>query len=211
MNDVSRTERELAQCLKRRRRIKSIQAAISRDQKQQVKFLTTKDAEMLTRFFPEADMRKLDEIEEFHRKLAKALKDEYRQAESSIQDDLDVIDTKIAELKSKLADLGKPTSILTRQACRAAFLAPRREDSSSPHAELRPPPWCWHPYPRKSASSPPMRRIAESRGIRPPESMRARVPASILAIDRSSSWCATPSNWRPLVPTCDLFPTQTNL
>ena len=110
-DDVSRTERELAQCLKRRRRIKSIQAAISRDQKQQVKFLTTKDAEMLTRFFPEADMRKLDEIEEFHRKLAKALKDEYRQAESSIQDDLDVIDTKIAELKSKLADLGKPTNV----------------------------------------------------------------------------------------------------
>ena len=43
------------------------------------------------------------------------------------------------------------------------------------------------------------------------ESMRARVPASILAIDRSSSWCATPSDWRPLVPTCDLFPIQTNL
>ena len=47
----------------------------------------------------------------FHRKLAKALKDEYRQAESSIQDDLDAIDIKIAELKSKLADLGKPTNV----------------------------------------------------------------------------------------------------
>ena len=110
-DDISRIERELSQCLKQRQRIKSVQAAISRDQEQQVKFLTLKDAEMLQRFFPEADVRKIDEIEEFHRKLAKALKDEFRQAESSMQDDLNAIDAKIAALKGKLAELGKPTNV----------------------------------------------------------------------------------------------------
>lgn len=61
----------------------------------------------LERFFPNEDFRALEEVEGFHRRLSKVLRDEYKEAERNLATSYTVLNNEIVKLKDELAEIKK--------------------------------------------------------------------------------------------------------
>lgn len=61
----------------------------------------------LERFFPNEDFRVLEEVESFHRRLSKVLRDEYKEAERNLAISYAVLNNEIVKLMDELADIKK--------------------------------------------------------------------------------------------------------
>lgn len=64
-----------------------------------------KDFENLQQFFPEVDLRKLSEIEQFHKQLASVLRKEFTESSKSLQSMVDLISDNISDLEAKISDI----------------------------------------------------------------------------------------------------------
>ncbi|GFH40266.1 DUF2326 domain-containing protein [Lactococcus insecticola] len=64
-----------------------------------------KDFESLQHFFPETNIRKLSEIEQFHKQLASVLKKEFNETSKNLQSMVDLISTNISDLELKISEI----------------------------------------------------------------------------------------------------------
>ena len=65
----------------------------------------------LERFFPNEDFRALEEVEGFHRRLSKVLRDEYKEAERNLATSYTVLNNEIVKLKDELAEIKKVPNV----------------------------------------------------------------------------------------------------
>ncbi len=65
----------------------------------------------LLRFFPEVNLKRIEEIEGFHKQLASILKKEFSEAEENIQTTLALIETEIAQIEASIAQIAKTTDL----------------------------------------------------------------------------------------------------
>ena len=70
-----------------------------------------KDFELLQQFFPEANVKKLEDVENFHKKLDKVLKTEFKTKTTSLQEMIDLIAKQIAHLELKITNIGDITNV----------------------------------------------------------------------------------------------------
>lgn len=75
------------------------------------KLKTSKDFRKLTEFFPDANIKKLREIEEFHSKLNDALKKERFEQRASLRQSITALDEAITSLQEDIADLGTSSNL----------------------------------------------------------------------------------------------------
>ena len=71
----------------------------------------TRGYEELQRFFPNADIQRIDAIESFHRKLSGILKTEFTEEIKQLQTSLDLIDTEIKSIETEISDISKLTTL----------------------------------------------------------------------------------------------------
>lgn len=67
--------------------------------------------EDLQRFFPSVDLLRIEAIEEFHKRLAGILKDEFSEAEDNLRATIDLIDTELATIEASIAEIGAVTDL----------------------------------------------------------------------------------------------------
>lgn len=67
----------------------------------------------LLEFFPNADIKKLEEIDSFHEKLSDILAEEYEEALEEYKSELDDVQTEIKSLESQIADFGNGEDFTT--------------------------------------------------------------------------------------------------
>jgi len=60
---------------------------------------------VLQQFFPEVNLRKLSEIEQFHKQLASVLRKEFTESSKSLQSMVDLISANISDLEAKISDI----------------------------------------------------------------------------------------------------------
>lgn len=77
------------------------------------RFRITKDFGRLLEFFPDANLKRLEEIELFHEGLTRNLAEERSSQSLRLQDEIDVIDREIASIESEIKEMGS-TSNLTK-------------------------------------------------------------------------------------------------
>jgi len=70
-----------------------------------------KDFELLQQFFPEADIKKLEDIEDFHKKLDKILKNEFKSKATNLQKAIDLVASQITELKIQITGISSSPSL----------------------------------------------------------------------------------------------------
>lgn len=64
-----------------------------------------KDFESLKTFFPDADIKRLSEIEQFHKQLSSVLKKEFKESAANLQAMMDLVQKQIADLEDKIKTL----------------------------------------------------------------------------------------------------------
>ena len=70
-----------------------------------------KDFTELEKFFPEINLKRIEEIEQFHMNLADVLKGSFKEKEKSLQKMIDPIVEEIAQLEMKIAEIGRAPSV----------------------------------------------------------------------------------------------------
>lgn len=65
----------------------------------------------LLRFFPEVNLQRIEDIEDFHRKLAGILKKEFSETEENMQATLALIETEMAQIEAKITQMAKTTDL----------------------------------------------------------------------------------------------------
>lgn len=99
---VASAKRNLSSLRRRRTQLRSKLALIC-DEKEIEPFKSTNAYNELKEFFPGVDIRHIEEIEEFHRKLSRVLSKERKEAERDIQNDIDEINELIRTEEQRLA------------------------------------------------------------------------------------------------------------
>ncbi len=74
---------------------------------------TTKDFEILKSFFPEVDIKRVEEIESFHNKISKVFKKQAAEEKNVLQRQLDDINDSIKQLENKLVTLSDNSKLST--------------------------------------------------------------------------------------------------
>lgn len=65
----------------------------------------------LLRFFPEVDLRRIEAIEGFHKKLAGILKKEFSESEENMKAALDLIEAEMAQIETSISEMAKMTDL----------------------------------------------------------------------------------------------------
>lgn len=74
-------------------------------------FKSTKEFSELLKFFPNADIRRLEEIESFHAGLVKALSRERRQELESIEASIEELDAEISRVQEEIRSVGSASNL----------------------------------------------------------------------------------------------------
>lgn len=101
---VASTKRNLSSLRRRRTQLQSKLVLIC-DEKDIEPFKSTKAYSELKEFFPGVDIRHIEEIEGFHRKLSRVLSQERKEAERDIQNDIDEINRLIYAEEQRLENI----------------------------------------------------------------------------------------------------------
>ena len=59
----------------------------------------------LSEFFPEADIKHIEEIDAFHRQLKSVLKSQYKDNQKKLNDALELLDMQISVLEKEVSDI----------------------------------------------------------------------------------------------------------
>lgn len=102
-DEIAMHNRQIAEC-------ENILSAMRRDQSATSKKFA-KDFNELSKFFPSADIRKLEEIETFHEKLQVVLSDELKKQEDEYTNTINICKTRIAEIEVDIDKLSEKTNL----------------------------------------------------------------------------------------------------
>ena len=70
-----------------------------------------KDSEKLQQFFPSINMKKLEDIEDFHRKISEFLRSEFKEKKANLQSILDLSSQRISQLELQVTELGNTPNV----------------------------------------------------------------------------------------------------
>lgn len=104
-------------CLRRRRTMLSSQRKMMEADAELGRFRKTKDFEKLLRFFPDANLKTLEEIEAFHEKLTRNLSEERRSQANRLEGEIEAVESKISAVEDAIRETGS-TSSLTKAVLR---------------------------------------------------------------------------------------------
>lgn len=76
-----------------------------------IKFKKTKEFNSLVEFFPSADVKRLDEIETFHKKIILALESERKEQKEFLQTMVQELDQEVHSIETEIAHLGAASSL----------------------------------------------------------------------------------------------------
>jgi hypothetical protein len=76
-----------------------------------IRIASPKELEALHAFFPSADMKKMEDIEEFHKDLQKILKSETAEERKKTEESIDLYNNEIEELENELKESSIPSSV----------------------------------------------------------------------------------------------------
>ena len=97
---LAELKRQIANLKRQRRRLTSQISAMRADVEIDDSSFY-RDYDDLLEFFPSVDIRHITEIDDFHRKLKKVLRDEYRENEGKLNDTVELLDIQIALLEQE--------------------------------------------------------------------------------------------------------------
>lgn len=104
-------------CLRRRRTMLSSQRKMMETDAELGRFRKTKDFEKLLRFFPNANLKNLEEIEAFHEKLTRNLSEERRSQANRLEGEIEAVESEISAVEDAIRETGS-TSSLTKAVLR---------------------------------------------------------------------------------------------
>lgn len=103
--------------LRRRRTMLSSQRKMMEADAELGRFRKTKDFEKLLRFFPDANLKTLEEIEAFHEKLTRNLSEERRSQANRLEGEIEAVESEISAVEDAIRETGS-TSSLTKAVLR---------------------------------------------------------------------------------------------
>lgn len=128
---LSEMKRKLSSLNRQRRRVKSRLDAMREDMDYGDASIK-RDYDDLVEFFPGINIKRIEDIDAFHKKLNKVLKDEYKDNKKNIEALLAAIDIEINQVEAEIKDINEIPNVST--AVLEAFVAVEQELDELKHA-----------------------------------------------------------------------------